>query len=141
MALLAVAVLVGVAGLLLTLVGLEAPAATLRSTFTGWVDALFAPTALPTTIPRLVLFVLVVGVAALAFNLAWSTVRAHVHRRAKQSILSRLLGSPLTTSQLFASSLAELWNLIRGAAPIAAPEPNDLARRYIELLSDNLGQP
>jgi hypothetical protein len=37
--------------------------------------------------------------------------------------------------------LTELWNLIRGAAPIAAPEPQDLARRYVELLSDNLGQP
>ena len=55
--LLAVAVLVGLAGLLLTLIGLEAPASTLRSTFSGWVDALFAPTALPTTIPRLGLFV------------------------------------------------------------------------------------
>jgi hypothetical protein len=141
MALLAVAVLVGIAGLLLTLVGLDAPAATLRSTFTGWIDALFAPAALPTTIPRLVLFVFVVGVAALAFNLAWSTIRASVRRRARHSILWRLLGSPLTTSQLFAASLAELWNLIRGAAPIAAPEPSDLARRYIELLSDNLGQP
>ncbi|MBW8713137.1 MAG: hypothetical protein JF632_03525, partial [Acidobacteria bacterium] len=39
------------------------------------------------------------------------------------------------------SSLAELWNLIRGAAAIAAPHANDLARRYVELLTDNLGQP
>lgn len=141
MALLAVAVLVGLAGLLLTLVGLEAPAATIRSTFSGWIEALFSPTALPTTIPRLVLFVLVVGLAALAVNLGWSTIHAHVRRRARQSIPWRLLGSPLTAANLFAASLTELWNLIRGAAPIAAPEPNDLARRYVELLSDNLGQP
>lgn len=141
MALLSIAVLIGLAGLLLTLVGLAAPAATLRSTFSGWLDALFAPTALPTTIPRLVLFILVVGVVALAMNLAWSRIRAHARRRARQSMLWRLLGSPLTGSHLFAGSLTELWNLIRGAAPIAAPEPNDLARRYIELLSDNLGQP
>ena len=141
MALLSIAVLVGLAGLLLTLIGLANPAATLRSTFSGWIDALFAPTALPTTIPRLVLFVLVVGVVALAINLAWATVHARARRRAKQSLLWRLLGSPLTAAQLFEGSLAELWNLIRGAARIAAPEPNDLARRYVELLSDNLGQP
>jgi patatin-like phospholipase len=139
--LLAVAVLVGLAGLLLTLVGLDAPASTLRSTYTGWIDALFVPTALPTTVPRLVLFVLLVGVAALAISLAWSTLGTRSGRRSRQSFMWRLLGSPLTSSQLFARSLAELWNLIRGAAPIAAPEANDLARRYVELLSDNLGQP
>ena len=87
------------------------------------------------------LFVLVVGVAALAINRVWSSLRTRPRRRSRHSVLWRLLGSPLTSTKLFARSLAELWNLIRGAAPIAAPEPNDLARRYVELLSDNLGQP
>jgi hypothetical protein len=140
-ALLGVAVLVGLAGLLLTLVGLEAPASTLRSTFSGWVDALFAPTALPTTIPRLVLFVLLVGLAAIAASGIWSAIRARASRRTRQSWASRLVGAPLTASGLFTHTLAELWNLIRGAAPIAAPDARDLARRYVELLSDNLGQP
>jgi len=140
-ALLAVAVLVGVAGLLLTLIGLEAPASTLRSTFSGWVDALFAPDALPTTIPRLVLFVLLVGVAALVAGGVWSAISARAARRARHSWMWRLVGSPLTSSALFGRTLTELWNLIRGAAAIAAPEPRDLARRYVELLSDNLGQP
>lgn len=139
--LLGIAVLVGLAGLLLTLVGLDAPASTLRSTYTNWIDALFAPAALPTTIPRLVLFVLLVGVAALAISRVWSSLRTRPSRRSRQSLMWHLLGSPLTSTQLFARTLAELWNLIRGAAPIAAPEPNDLARRYVELLSDNLGQP
>ena len=35
----------------------------------------------------------------------------------------------------------ELWNLIRGAAPLASPPRDELARRYVELLSENLGQP
>jgi hypothetical protein len=34
-----------------------------------------------------------------------------------------------------------LWGLIRGAAPIAAPPRSELGRRYIELLTENLGQP
>jgi hypothetical protein len=141
MALLGLAVLVGVAGLLLTLVGLDAPAATLRASFSGWVEALFAPTALPTSIPRLVLFVLLIGVAALGAGVVWSTVSARASRRIRQSLMWRLLGSPLTASGIYSRALAELWNLIRGAAPIAAPQPSELARRYIELLGDNLGQP
>src|SRR6185369_5748910 len=38
-------------------------------------------------------------------------------------------------------SIAELWNLIRGAAAIAPPARQDLGRRYVELLAENLGQP
>lgn len=141
MALLAVAVLVGLAGLLLTLVGLESPASTLRTTFSGWVDALFAPTALPTSIPRLVLFVLLVGVVALAASGIWSGISARARRRTRQSWMWRFVGAPLSSSRLFGQTISELWNLIRGAAPIAAPDAQDLARRYVELLSDNLGQP
>jgi hypothetical protein len=141
LALLALAVLIGVAALLLTLVGLDAAAGTLRATFSGWLDVLFAPAALPTSIPRLVLFVLLVGVAALAVSVIASAVRARTRRRTRQTLMWRLLGSPLTSGVVVARTLAELWNLIRGAAPIAAPRTNDLARRYVELLSDNLGQP
>ena len=35
----------------------------------------------------------------------------------------------------------ELWNLVRGAAPIAAPRRPRSGRRYVELLAENLGQP
>jgi len=140
-ALLGVAVLVGLAGLLLTLIGLDAAASTLRTTFSGWVDALFAPTALPTTIPRLVLFVLVVGVATIVAAGIWSGIRARASRRTRQAWTWRFVGAPLSSSGLFGRTLAELWNLIRGAAPIAAPDARDLARRYVELLSENLGQP
>jgi len=34
-----------------------------------------------------------------------------------------------------------LWDLIRGAAQLGQPEPEDLARRYTELLVENIGQP
>jgi len=140
-ALLALAVLVGVAGLLLTLVGLDAAGNTLRTTFRGWLDALFAPEALPTSIPRLVLFTLLVGVAALAIGVLVSGIRSRSKRRTRPTVMWRLVGAPLSTRGVFDRTLAQLWNLIRGAAAIAAPPPRELARRYIELLSDNLGQP
>jgi hypothetical protein len=34
-----------------------------------------------------------------------------------------------------------LWNLIRGAAPLTLPPARELGRRYVEMLSENLGQP
>jgi hypothetical protein len=141
LALLALAVLIGVAGLLLTLVGLDAAAAALRATFSGWIEALFTPTALPTSIPRLVLFALLVGVVALAAGVIASSIRARRRRRTRSALTWRLIGSPLTSTSVVERTLAELWNLIRGAAPIAAPRTDDFAGRYIELLSENLGQP
>jgi len=141
LSLLALAVLVGVAGLLLTLIGLDAAGTTLRTTFRSWLDALFAPTALPTTIPRLVLFALLVGVVALAIGVLVSGIRSRSRRRTRPTLMWRLVGAPLSARRIFDRTLAELWNLVRGAAPVAAPPPRDLARRYVELLADNLGQP
>jgi hypothetical protein len=52
-----------------------------------------------------------------------------------------VLGGPLTASVLADCCTAELWNLIRGAAPLATPPRTELARRYVDLLLENLGQP
>jgi len=138
---LALAVLVGTVGLLLTLVGLDGPGTLLRTSFTAWVDALFAPAALPTIIPRLVLFAVLVAVGALAAGVLWASIRARARRRTHHGAMWRLIGSPLTAAAVVDRSLVELWNLIRGAAPVAAPAAPELARRYVELLADNLGQP
>jgi hypothetical protein len=141
LALLVLAVAVGTIGLLLTLVGLQGPGSLLRSSFSAWVDALFAPTALPTVIPRLVLFAVLVGVAALAVSVLTASLRARAKRRTQHGTMWRLVGSPLSAATIVERTLAELWNLIRGAAPIAAPPSSELGRKYVELLSDNLGQP
>lgn len=140
-AVLALAVLVGVAGLLLTLVGLERAGGVLRAGFSSWVDVLFSPDALPTIIPRLVLFAILVGVVALAAALAAESAHARARRRSANGTLWRLLGSPLSAAALMDRVTSELWSLIRGAAPLAKPAPAELARRYVELLADNLGQP
>ena len=74
LALVAAAVLVGVLGLLMTLVGLEGPGDALRAAFGDWIDTLFAPASLPTIIPRLVLFAILIGLAALALGLIASAL-------------------------------------------------------------------
>ena len=141
LALLAAAVLAGLIGLALTLVGFESAGRTVIDTFTGWVAMLFAPDVLPTIVPRLVLFTMLVAGAMLAGALVASYVRDPARRRSRSGIVARLFGSPLTARPLVDRCASELWNLIRGAAPLSAPAPLELARKYVELLSDNLGQP
>jgi hypothetical protein len=47
----------------------------------------------------------------------------------------------LDTSRVVDQCWAVLWDLIRGAARIKQPTRQELGRRYVELLSENLGQP
>ena len=141
LALLAAAVLAGLVGMGLALVGFEAAGTAVKNTFLGWVSTLFEPEALPTVVPRLVLFALLVAAAILAGGLIVSYVRDPARRRSRKGIIARLLGAPLTSRTLLDCCASELWNLIRGAAPLSAPPRLELARKYVELLSENLGQP
>jgi hypothetical protein len=136
-----VAVLVGIIGLLMTLVGLGGSGAVLTGGFSRWVQALFDPAALPTVVPRLVLFALLVGVGALAAGVLIESVQGRARRRTRRGLLWRLIGAPLSSRAIVGRSTAELWNLIRGAAPLSAPPASELAKKYVDLLADNLGQP
>jgi hypothetical protein len=99
-------------------------------------DAAFSPEGLPTWLPRLV--VLVLGAAALLVAAeAWRG-----DRRSKRGPgWWRFVQAPLTTQSILDRSWMTLWDLLRGAAPLKQPAPLELARRYSEFLTDNLGQP
>ena len=140
-ALLAAAIAVGLVGLLLSLVGLDGTGTTLTTSFTAWVPTLFQPAALPTVVPRLVLFALLIAVAILAGAVLASYVRDPLRRRSRSGWLWRLFGAPLTAASLADRCAEDLWHLIRGAAPLASPTRRDLARKYVELLVENQGQP
>jgi hypothetical protein len=140
-ALLCLAVLVALMGMVLTLVGLGGFGSTVTIGFNRWVEALFAPPVLPTVVPRLVLFAVVSAVVALAADAVAAATRVRTRRRTRRGWLWRLAGAPLTASALLSRTRLELWNLIRGAAPLKAPTPAELAARYVELLGENLGQP
>ncbi|HWT46480.1 MAG TPA: patatin-like phospholipase family protein [Vicinamibacterales bacterium] len=137
----AAGVLIAIAGVLLWLVGLTGAQAAMTSWYARSLDALFAPTALPTVLPRLIVLSLVVALGVCAGMLVGRVMHAPARRRVGRGRLWQLLGAPLTTSSLIDGALAELWNLIRGAAPIAAPSNTELGRKYAELLAENLGQP
>lgn len=100
-------------------------------------EAAFAASALPTWLPRLVVLVLgfVVVVAAVAAWVARST------RHERGGPWWRLILAPLSAVEGADHCWRMLWDLVRGAAQVKQPSRIELARRYTELLSDNLGQP
>lgn len=99
--------------------------------------AAFAPTGLPTWLPRLVVLALG-GAAALA---AASAVVRTARRRERGPLWWRMVPAPLTAERTVEHCWTAMWNLVRGAANIRQPSATELATRYAELLSENLGQP
>jgi hypothetical protein len=126
-------------GLLLNLVGLESAGVTMTIGSTRLVDRLFAPDALPTVMPRVVVLALLAGIVTLAIGTR-RAMRAGSQRRASRG-WTGLLIAPLSSRDAVARVRQTLWDLIRGAAPMALPTNAELGRRYAELLGENLGQP
>ncbi len=90
LALFAVGVVAALAGVLLSLVGLTGASTAVTSTYARSLDALFAPAALPTVIPRLIVFCLLAAIGALAAGLALDAWRAPARRRVKHGAIWRL---------------------------------------------------
>ena len=112
----------------------------LVSRYLNLADMLFAPMALPTWLPRLVLLVL--GMAAMvAAASAWAGPSRVEARRTRGRFWWRFLRAPITTKGAVEHCFAVLWDLVRGAAQLKQPNHLELGRRYTELLSENLGQP
>jgi len=141
LALLGAGVIAALVAVLLSLVSLSPASTAVTSGYARLVDAMFAPSALPTIVPRLIVLCLIVAVASLTVGFAVAGWRASSRRRAPRGFLWRLVGAPLSAASIVERTTAGLWSLIRGAAAIAAPPRRDLGRRYIELLGENLGQP
>jgi hypothetical protein len=109
--------------------------------YVALVDAAFDPGGLPTWLPRLALLIVVVLGAAIA-SAALRNLRAlPARRRQRGGFWWAALAAPMGDGGAAAYFKAGLWDLIRGGARIRQPETTDLARRYAELLADNLGQP
>ena len=137
------AILIGIAvmylaGWLLALAGAAGPSTALSSAAGRLLDALFDPSALPTVVPRLAMLAAIVALAILVAA-AWSARR---HRSRHESTgWAWLLGAPIDTDLAVSRATSGVWELIRGAAPIAAPTPREISRKYAEMLAENVGQP
>jgi hypothetical protein len=108
----------------------------LTGAYLRFAEEAFAPTALPTWLPRLVFLVLACAALMLLVN-----GLVHKGRRARGSFWWRMVPAPLTAAAASEHCWRVMWDLIRGAAQLKEPAATDLGRRYTELLAENLGQP
>jgi hypothetical protein len=139
--LLAIAVLTGLVGFVLTLVGATDMASAVTGGFAARLGSWFSPGGLPLVVPRLILLAVLVSAVAVVARLLGQAARRGPRRRMTRGLLWRLIGHPLTSTHTVDTFAAQLWSLIRGAAPLQRPRNAELGRKYIELLADNLGQP
>jgi hypothetical protein len=109
----------------------------LTGAYVRLVERAFAPEALPTWLPRLVLLTL--GTTALAA--LGLTYRPASARRLRGPVWWRMVPAPLSSAGAIDRLWTSLWELVRGATQLKEPPRLDLARRYLELLAENLGQP
>jgi hypothetical protein len=121
---------------LLKMVGVTAGEG-LTGAYLRFAQAAFAPGALPTWLPRLVVLVLVAATAAVVAS-GWIAAGG---RRSRGAFWWRLARAPLSAADTADHCWRVMWDLVRGATQLKQPTPADLARRYTEMLAENLGQP
>jgi hypothetical protein len=121
---------------LVRMVGLGG-ASGLTGFYTRVADRAFGPGALPTWLPRLAVIVL----AFAALTLAIETIISSSRRRERGGVWWRGLRAPLSTKGVIGRCWTSMWDLVQGGAQLKQPTPADLAGRYVDLLSENIGQP
>jgi hypothetical protein len=109
----------------------------LTDAYLDWVRSALKPEVLPTWLPRFA--VLALGGAA-AVALVDGLIGGD-RRRVRGPTWWRIAAAPLSASPAAHRCWRVLWDLLRGAAQIKPPTQMDLARRYLDLLTENLGQP
>ena len=138
MAAMALGLIVFPADFLLKMVGLTG-ASGLAGAYLQIAQAAFAPSALPTWLPRLVLLVL--GTAGLVAFVDgwWSGRREGGH--ALGASWWRAARAPMSSARAIDHCWKVMWDLVRGATQLKEPTPSELGRRFTEMLAENIGQP
>jgi len=111
------------------------------ATYRDLLAFLLSPELLSSLVPRVA--TLALFAAGLTLFGAWLSrvVGPLSHRRARGGAWGHALGAPSDAGAAVAWATSGFWQFIRGAASIAEPPAIDLARRFGELLAENLGQP
>ena len=138
-AVLLVGLLVYLAGFVLEMLQVRG-AATVVSLYSAWQQSAFAGPNLPTIVPRAATIALTAIIAVLLAG-GLMAGRSAGGRRERGGWWWRIVGAPLSADGAREWFARAIWELIRGAAPLAQPSIPVLGRRYSEVLVENLGQP
>jgi hypothetical protein len=115
----------------------------MAAAYSAMIAAAFAPSALPTVVPRLMTLLVAAAFIALAVSAFRSRTQppVRVGHRDRGRWWGRLVGSPWTAEPGLRHVQESLWQLFRGPTTAKQPPAPEFSRRYTELLIDNLGQP
>ncbi|HUF49022.1 MAG TPA: patatin-like phospholipase family protein [Vicinamibacterales bacterium] len=128
-------------GALTALLGMTDTSASLITFYGRTIGILFDPPILPTIVPRAVVLALLV-VFGVVGGAAVRAVRSErTRRRMRGAFWWRLIGAPLQATEPAAVLGEALWRHVRGASSDPQPAGAELGERYVELLTDNFGQP
>jgi hypothetical protein len=109
--------------------------------YAALVGRAFEPAMLPTILPRLALFTLIVIVLIVAGAALRERLGRGDRRRDRGPWWGWALGAPWNAREPADLFREALWKFLRGAAAVRQPTAPEFSRRYAELLGDNLGQP
>jgi hypothetical protein len=140
LALLAAGLLTYPLGFVVQLVSPEA-GQELITRYAALVSRAFEPAMLPTILPRLALFTLVLIVSVIAGVALRERLNRGDRRRERGPWWGWVLGAPWNAREPAALFREALWKFLRGAAAVRQPSAAEFSRRYTELLGENLGQP
>ena len=105
------------------------------------IELLFDPPVLPTAMPRAVVLALLVVVGVLVTAAVRTARQERVRRRMQGAFWWQLLGSPLSAEEPGGTLVDALWKLVRGASHEPTPAQAEIGRRFVDVLTDNFGQP
>ncbi len=129
------------AGMVASLANLPDISNQLLNGYTRLLGLLFDPPMMPTIVPRLVVLVLLVLLGVLLVA-AWQSRRGRRRRRTARGLFWwRLLGHPLDPSEPQGLAVEGMWRLTRGATGTPTPAHTEMGRRYVDLVTENFGQP
>jgi hypothetical protein len=111
----------------------------------GWyqrvLEWLFTPPVLPTIMPRAVLLAVLTVAIVLLIAAVGAALREGRRRRWAGGFWWRLIGAPLTAGEPGGLMTDTLWQLVHGASNEPRPALSEIGRRYVDILTDNFGQP
>jgi len=127
--------------LLASLAGLTGVGAQLLNVYAMILDILFHPPILPTVMPRLMVLSLLITGSVLVG--AWWRAR-HMRpsrRRVSGAVWWQLFGAPIDPAEPVRTLTNAVWTLVRGASTETGPVAAEIGRHYVDLLTENFGQP
>jgi hypothetical protein len=141
LAVLVIAALIYAASLMAALLSLTSASAWLIHAYAVTLDILFHPPILPTVVPRLMVLSLLATAGVLLAAWFQAQRRRSSRRRSSGALWWQVFGSPIDAREPADTLIGALWAIVRGAASGSASASAEIGRRYVELLTDNFGQP